>query len=356
MKSTGYDNIPARFLKDGSAAIASPVTYIMNLSLRKNYVPRDFKVARVVPLYKKGDKNFEGNYRPVSVLPVISKILERIVFNQFYSYLSENSLIYMYQSGFRERFSTDTALTYLVDKIKCNTDNGLYTGMVLLDLQKAFDTVDHEILLGKLGAIGANSQTVNWFNSYLTSRSQYVQVSDVSSNQRDVLCGVPQGSIIGPLLFIVYVNDMSNAVKCDLYLYADDSALIISGKSLTEIEKLLSDNMSLVSQWLIDNKLSLHLGKTESILFASKRKSKDKIKLQVTCNETKIECKENVKYLGMVLENNLSGSMTVRKVIKKVNNGLRFLYRKKDLLKFQERKMICGALFQSHFDYASSLV
>ena len=271
-KSTGYDNIPARFLKDGVNSIDTPLTYIMNLSMEKNTVPNELKVARVVPLYKKGDSNFEGNYRPVSVLPVVSKVLERIVFNQFCSYLSEQNLIYMYQSGFRRGFSTDTALTFLVDKVKNNTDKGMYTGMVLLDLQKAFDTVDHHILLGKLKAIGVQSQTVDWFSSYLKGRNQFVNVSGTNSDFKLIVCGVPQGSILGPLLFLIYVNVMLNAVNCDFYLYADDSALVVSSKCVNVIESILSENMSSISQWLVDNKLSLHLGKTESILFASKRK------------------------------------------------------------------------------------
>ena len=175
------------------------------MSLRLSEVPNDFKTARVVPLYKKGDCNSEGNYRPVSILPVVSKIFERIVYNQLYSYLCENNLIYEYQSGFRSCFSTDTALTYLSDKIRFNMDEGLYTGVILLDLQKAFDTVDHVILLKKLKAIGACDSAVLWFNSYLSNRKQFVDVKGCLSEAGEVTCGVPQGSILGPLLFTIYM-------------------------------------------------------------------------------------------------------------------------------------------------------
>ena len=234
-KATGCDKVSAKFLKDGTYEIVEPLTYIINLSLRTQTVPDDLKEARVVPLFKKGDKNVEGYYRPVSILPVISKLLERIVHNQVYFYLGENNMIYKQQSGFRQSFSTKTTLTFLTDSIRFNTDNGFYTGLVLIDLQKAFDTVDHELLLTKLCAIGFNKSTVSWFKSYLSNRAQYVDVNGSISSRGNLTCGVPQGSILGPLLFLIYVNDMVTSVDCDLYLYADDSTLMVKGKDIKEI-------------------------------------------------------------------------------------------------------------------------
>ena len=138
--------------------------------------------------------------------------------------------MYDFQSGFRSGYSTDTALTFLCDKIRLNADKGFYTGVVLIDLQKAFDTVNHDILLYKLESLGLCTNAVKWFKSYLSNRKQYVNVKESNSSLLDVTCGVPQGSIRGPLLFNIYVNDMCTAVNCDLFLYADDSALIISHK------------------------------------------------------------------------------------------------------------------------------
>ena len=144
----------------------------------------------------------------------------------------------------------------------------------MIDLQKAFDTVNHAIMSDKLGAIGCDDGSVNWFNSYLSNRSQFVDIKGTLSDQGEVTCGVPQGSILGPLLFLIYVNDMESAVDCDLLLYADDSALLIRGKNIIDIEQKLSEELAKLNVWLIDNKLSLHLGKTESLLFASNRKLK----------------------------------------------------------------------------------
>jgi len=350
-KSVGCDGISARFLKEAAEVIAIPLTHIINLSLKTGKVPRDFKTARVVPLYKKGDCNYEGNYRPVSILPIVSKVFERIVHDQLYQYLSSNSLVYDFQSGFRSKYSTDTALTYLGDKLRFNMDKGLYTGVILLDLQKAFDTVDHSILVSKLRAIGADNIAVKWFSSYLDERKQFVDVQGTFSSQEDVSCGVPQGSILGPLLFTLYVNDMSTAVNCDLSLYADDSMLLISGENVNHVEEALEQEMNEISKWLQANKLSLHLGKTESILFGSVHKLKKVSKMKISCNNVEIEAKSSVKYLGVVLDQDMTGSTMGNNVVKKINSVLKFLHRKSSFLKFSNRKLLCSALLQSRFDY-----
>jgi len=354
-KSTGCDNISARFVKEGAVVLCTPLSYIINLSLTKAIVPSDFKMARVVPLFKKGSRSCEGNYRPVSILPVISKIFEKVVYKQFYKYLSDNDVIYKFQSGFRSSFSTDTALTYMCDKIRFDMDKGLYTGLVLLDLQKAFDTVDHQILLKKLSAVGANNFVVNWFSSYISERQQVVQVNGSLSTPMSTSCGVPQGSILGPLLFLIYVNDMSKATSCDLYLYADDSALLVSGCNVNEIEEKLSLELENVKMWLEENKLSLHLGKTESILFGSKKKLKKVSTLDVKCNGVTLVSKSNVKYLGATLDQDLGGTSMGLSAVKKINSGLKFLYRKAEFLKSKERKLICTALLQSKFDYGCNM-
>ena len=200
-KSTGLDGIPARFLRDGAIVIKDHLAHIFNLSISSSSVPKDFKTARVKPLFKKNERSEVGNYRPVSIISVASKILERAVYVQLESYLRENDILYGFQSGFRGSFSTDTCLTHLTDHIHNQTSCCNFTGMVLIDLQKAFDTVDHVILLKKLEAMGVSS--VDWFRSYLSGRTQIVNVNQVDSAPLDITCGVPQGSILGPLLFYV---------------------------------------------------------------------------------------------------------------------------------------------------------
>ena len=179
-KSTGLDGIPSRFLKDGATVLTKQITYIINLSINSGIVPDEFKSARVCPIYKKSSRLEVGNYRPVSILAVVSKILEKAVYNQLENYLVKNNLLYHLQSGFRAKYSTDTCLIHLIDHIKDKTAKGLYTGMVMLDLQKAFDTVDHSILCKKLKLMSVDS--TKWFESYLTNRKQKIGINGIESN------------------------------------------------------------------------------------------------------------------------------------------------------------------------------
>ena len=291
------DGVSAKFIRDGYSVIASPITHILNLSLSQSTVPKAFKEARVVTLYKKGGRGEVGNYRSVSILPVVSKIFERIVYDQLSKHLDKHNILYKYQSCFRKSNSTEKALIDLSDRIKFSMDKSLYTGMVMIDLQKAFDTVNHAIMSDKLGAIECDDGSVKWFNSYLSNRSHFIDIKGTLSDQGEVTCGVPQGSILGPLLFLIYVNDMDSTVDCHLLLCADDSALLIRGENIN-IEQQLSEELTKLNVWLIDNKLSLHLGKTESILFASNRKLKQHTFLGISFNGTKVGGKEVVTYLG----------------------------------------------------------
>ena len=277
LKAAGIDNLSGRFLKDGAKVLSKPVSDLCNLSIISEKFPEPCKVAKLTPLYKKGSITDPCNYRPISLLPLISKVIEKVIHDQTSTFLNSKNLLYNYQSGFRKKHSADFCLSYLNDKILKGFDRGTMTGMILIDLQKAFDTIDHDVLLQKLCAIGFSKHTANWFKSYLCNRSFKVNLGNNFSQPASVPCGVPQGSILGPLLFLMYVNDMSQAVKCDLFLYADDSCLVCQHKDINEIEKQLNVEFSSICDWFVDNKLSIRFGenKTKSILFASKFKNKN---------------------------------------------------------------------------------
>jgi len=280
--------------------------------------------------------------------------MEKVIHSQLESFLKENNILYDLQSGFRPKYSTDTCLIHLTDHIKSEMDKGNYTGMVTLDLQKAFDTVNHNIMYNKLKAIGLDDNSVNWFRSYLSGRSQMVNLDGYNSKPEAITCGVPQGSVLGPLLFLIYVNDMESAVTCKLLLYADDSALLISHKDIDYIQTELSVQLESVNKWLIDNRLSLHLGKTESILFGSKRKLKKHSNIRVICKGQELQCRKSVKYLGIEMDQNLSGELTGKSIIKKTNSRLKFFYRQCTFKNPEIRKMLCSSLIQCNFDYACS--
>ena len=351
-KGTGLDMIPARFLKDSAKAICTPITAIVNLSITSGIVPQDFKCARVKPLFKKNSRQEVGNYRPVAILSIMSKILERAVYVQLSEYLRANHVLDDFQSGFRKGYSTDTCLIHLTDYIKDNMAQGYYTGMVLIDVQKAFDTVDHGILCEKLRTMGVGS--VDWFRSYLTERRQLTDVNGTHSKWGDISCGVPQGSILGPLLYLCYVNDIRISVTCKMLLYADDSVLLVRGKDPDEISSLLGTNLQSCNNWLIDNRLSMHLGKTECILFGPKSKLKKVENFSVESHDSKIQSVESVKYLGLDLDQSLSGTTIVNNIVKKTSSRLKFLYRQGHFLKFEIRKMLGHALVQPYFDYSVS--
>ena len=223
--------------------------------------------------------------------------------------------------------------------------------MLLLDVQKAFDSVDHTILCKKLYAMGIDP---SWFNSYLSNRKQTVCINGIFSDFLDITCGVPQGSLLGPLLYLCYSNDMEVSVSCKLLLYADDSVLIVSDRQPNVISNKLSRELSSCNQWLIDNKLSLHVGKTECIIFGSRRKLNRLNGFSVTYESNEIKGKKSVKYLGVVIDQCLSGDTMANSVISKTLGKLKFLYRYKSCLDQTLRKNLCMALLQCHLDYCST--
>ena len=229
------------------------------------------------------------------------------------------------------------------------------TGMILIDLQKAFDTTDHDVLLQILYAIGFSKHTANWFQSYLSNRSFLINSRNNFSQPPSVFCGVPQGSILGTLLFLIYVNDMSKAVKCDIFLYVDDTCLPCQNKDINKIENQLNEDFSNICDWFADNKLSIYFGedKTKSILFASKFKKKNIKKLHIKYGDIQIKQHSKVKYLCLLNET-MSGEAIAFKVANKINNKLKFLYRKNSFLTPALRHLLCNALIQPHFDYACS--
>ena len=228
--------------------------------------------------------------------------------------------------------------------------------MILIDLHKAFDTINHDIFLKKLSIIGFSDHTVKWFQSYLSNRKFTVNLENSFSEVSNISCGVPQGSALGPLLFLIYVNDMSIAVKCNLFLYADDTCLAFQGKNVKDIQKQLNEDLAHICDWFVGNKLSIHFGedKTKSILFASKSKIKKLQKLEIIFNNIRIKQRSRVTYLGCILEETMSGESMAHKVISKVNARLKFLHWKNKYLTPNLRRLLCNTLIQPHFDYACS--
>ena len=274
-KADGLDGIPTCLLKLSFLSIASSVTHIFNLVISEGIIPKDWKSVRVTPIFKADSKVDPANYRPISVLTVIAKLFEKAIFNQVYSYLSDNKLLSKYQSGFRPMHSTLTALIDITDNWYLNIDDGLTNTILFIDLRKAFDTIDHEILLSKLELYGFKGVSLNLFREYLSDRTQdqVTVINNVNSETRFISCGVPQGSILGPLLFLLYINDLPNCnLLSDVRMYADDTNLTFASKDTNELLSSLTHDLGNLKQWLDSNRLSLNVLKTKCLFTDTRQK------------------------------------------------------------------------------------
>ena len=275
-KAAGIDDLPLGFLKDTAKSVAKPLCHIINLSLKSGIVPSDFKYGRVTPAFKSGQKSDMDNYRPISVLSCVSKIFEKCVYQQTIEYLESNKLLSNTQFGFRSQRNTELAATLFVDEIRKSMNEGCLMGAVFVDLSKAFDTVSHSQLLSKLPSFGINGIELELFTDYLFHRKQkMVNFNSADSEKHDVTCGVPQGSILGPLLFILHFNDICDVPrKCKIIKYADDTVLYFSDKKFQVIENTLNSDFSSVADWLESNELIINLkkGKTECMLFGTTKR------------------------------------------------------------------------------------
>ena len=265
----GCDEVPIGILKSVLDVIGPEIIHICNLSLRSGRFPTELKIAKVTPIHKDGTNGNVTNYRPVSVLPAFSKIIEKVVYLQLFYYLNENSLLINEQFGFRPGRSTEMALTYLTKDILAGFDEGMHTVALFMDLSKAFDSIDHSILLDKLAYYGITNIELRWFKSYLEGRSQYVVYNKIKSDIKNLVSSVPQGSILGPLLFIIFINDIvKSSSLLKFTIYADDAVLYLSSKNLQDLVDLFNREIITTYHWLISNKLTLNINKTKAIIFS----------------------------------------------------------------------------------------
>ena len=233
-KAIDDQDIPVKLLKPCVGILAVPITKLANLSFNQGIFPVSSKIAKVIPLFKKKEKIKVENYRPISILKTISKILEKLMHKRLYNYLQKFKIIYELQFGFRSNYSTNLALIEIIENIRQSLDNKEFTMGLYLDLSKAFDTVNHEILLNKLEHYGVRGYVNKWFKSYLTNRKQFVQVNNTNSKLLEISIGIPQGSALVPLLFLIYMNDISTSIidqSAKLMLFSDDTNIFLSGKN-----------------------------------------------------------------------------------------------------------------------------
>ena len=354
-KATGLDNIAAKVLKMAAPVVAPSLTEFFNMSIDTQQFPSDWKTAKVIPLFKRGQRSLLNNYRPISILPVVSKLMERTLYDQIYEYFDQQNLFSKHQFGFRPYHSTTTTLLDCTNEWYANMDRGLYNLVVFLDLKKAFDTVKHRILLSKLEMYGFNSNAINLLSRYLSHRTQICQLTNVYSGEGEVICGIPQGSILGPLLFLIYINDLPNCLECTTpRMFADDTNLTAVGETLDEVRERADVDMGNVQKWLRANKLSLNIGKTECVLIGSKTKHADS-QLQLESDNEIVKKVKNTKVLGVQLDENLNWEKHIDYISSTISSGIGAIKRLREVVDQSTLVKVYNALVQRYFDYCSEV-
>ena len=271
-KAAGPFSIPVKILKVLKIVIAKPFETLFNISFITGIVPNSFKVAEVIRVYKKGSQTNLCNYRPISLLSIFNKLLEKLMCKRLIDFLEKNNMFYDRQFGFRVKHSTNHAILSIIDKIQRANDERDFSCGIFLDFSKAFDTVNHKILLKKLEHYGIRGIARNWFASYLYNRQQTVVINNTASDAQNISCGIPQGSVLEPILFLIYINDFHSCSKVfDFHLFADNANLFYKHKNLATLQTNINAELTNVHTWLCVNKLSLNI-KIITLLFSIQHK------------------------------------------------------------------------------------
>ena len=351
-KSTADTSMQA--LKHVSSEIIPILVHTINASLTQGIFPSDLKCAKVIPLYKGGSKVDISNYRPISLLPIFSKIYERIMHTRIYNFLNSKNDIYSGQYGFRKGHSCEHAIISAQNTILHALDKKQIAILLLIDFSKAFDMVDHTILLDKLNHYGIRNNALQWMRSYLDNRVQYTCNGKHKSSTQVVKYGVPQGSILGPLLFIIYVNDIpeiSNIAK--FVMYADDANIIISGSNMNEIQSKIEQLSNRLQNWVKQNGLKMNLKKTKYMIFANKNVKFGSV--DVFLDGTKIERVIHERFLGVILDDKLNWAIHRKALASKISRNAGILYRLRGTVPQNVMLTLYYSFIQSHLSYCSLL-
>ena len=353
-KAHGHDDTSIRMIKICNKSILKPLILLFENSIKSSYYPDIWKKSNIIPVHKKNDKQLVNNYRPISLLPIFGKIFEKIIFNRIYNFLSEENLLNNNQSGFRPSDSCVNQLLSITHEIfeafDCNPT--LEVRSVFLDISKAFDKVWHEGLLYKLKSMGISGELIKLPENYLSNRLQRVVLNGQTSPWRPVLAGVPQGSILGPLLFLIYINDLPNRLKSNMKLFADDTSLFTIVKDKNESANILNNDLSLISRWAYDWKMLFNPDPkkpTQEVIFSRKKQSQSHP--TISLNNIPVERASYQKHLGIILDEKLNFKQHIDNAILKINKGISVIKKLRYSLPRKSLVTIYKAFLRPLIDY-----
>jgi hypothetical protein len=348
--SKGSDDLPLSLIKTCDFALSPILTYLNNESFLEGVFPDSLKIAKVIPVHKSGDVKCISNYRPISILSTFSKISEKLIATRLNKYLLDKSILRDNQYGFREKLSTSMALLKLTDDISKSIDDGNVTVGVFIDLAKAFDTVDHSILLKKLAHYGIRGVANDWFCSYLTNRRQYVRIGKFNSVLSLIKCGVPQGSILGPILFLIYINDLNQISEIlHTIMFADDTNLFLSGKNAIDVESQFNRELVLISEWFNVNLLSLNVKKTSYMVFSNARNSR----IDILLAGSKINQVYETRFLGVIISSKLNWNAHIDTVLNKISKTIGIIAKVRHLLPTSATRTLYLCLVEPYISYCN---
>ena len=353
--AAGCDDLSSKVIKLGLDYILKPLTHIINCSLITGIVPSKLKIARVTPIFKNGSKHLFSNYRPISVLPVLSKVLEKIVHVQISNFLNDCNIINPNQFGFQEKKSTSSAVLKLTDYILSSIDDYNHVIGIFIDLAKAFDTVDHGILIKKLEHYGIRAESNQWFENYLKDRKQFVTYNNANSTYKPINYSVPQGSLLGPLLFNIYINDIIKVPKyLNSILFADDSCFYLSGPEIIPLVNLINLDLLNINKWLIANRLTLNVNKSHYVIFSRKKTSNHSAILNpIKIDENILLKVKETNFLGVNLTFNLSWKNHISNLVNKLNKYCSILYLTRGSLILNSLRLIYHSIIYSSLSYCN---
>uniref|UniRef100_A0A1B6HJN6 Reverse transcriptase domain-containing protein n=1 Tax=Homalodisca liturata TaxID=320908 RepID=A0A1B6HJN6_9HEMI len=334
-KTSDFYGISNYIVKNTIKHISSPLAFIFNQCLLHGYFPDLLKISKVLPVYKKGDRSLPQSYRPISIVPILSKVFESIMYHQLNQHFESNNIISNNQHGFRTNKSTTSAVTEIVVKALHAFEQRESVALTLIDLSKAFDCVNHGILLDKLKIYGISENSINILQSYLSNRVQYVSVQAQQSTTLSVATGVPQGSVLGPFLFIIFINDLPSNVLSNIVIYADDTTLFSSNKQLNTLKENMDASHSLALNWFTSNRLICNQEKTQNLLLSLSENYED----------------QSVKLLGFHLDSKLNWKSHIDHVCRKISRVLYLMWKLRDFVSCEYLRVAYFAFFQSHISY-----